>query len=980
MRQRINRSLIGGQQLITASSASGINTVVDAQLNSGASTWPQPATTDPYFNYVPLLLNTTTTNAAQNNTFLDSSTNAFTITRTGTPTQGSVTPYQPSGYWSGYFGATGQYLSVSYSSAFNLIGDFTVECWINCGNLPSTTGSAAQSYERIFSFGNYNAANSFGLEINSNDSSQLRKFFSWYNGTGYPLSSNNAIVPNAWYHLALVRSGTTITFYLNGVSTGTITGASAAVNTSQAFYIATLQGYENDASAAFNGYISNFRICKGVAVYTGAFTPPTAPLAATQSAGTNIAAITGTATSLLTCQSNRFIDNSSNTFTITVNGSASIQAFQPFLQPISYSPIAFGGSGYFGTNGDRLDIATTTAFSFGTGDFTVEGWVYTGTATVCMFDARSGVTATPWVLNVGTGSNTYWYDGTSYTSSVPCVANAWNHVAVSRTSGVLKIFVNGAQGYSNAYTTNLDRTAGLRIGDVVQTGQNWTGYFGQLRIVKGTGVYPSAFTPPTTPLTAISGTSLLTNFTNAGIYDAAWQNNALTVGDAQVSITQYKWGTTSMKFDGTGDYLNIPSSQGLNLGTGSLTVEAWVYLSAMSGDYFIVSSTGVGGGFFGFRSGTDIGYGRTGIAWDYQAASGMVINNWYHVALSRNGTSMRIFVNGSQVGATQTTSQAYDLSTTSTAVGSAGATLYLNGYIQDLRITRGIGRYTANFSVPTAAFPTYGSNILAVDYLVVAGGGGGGSWNAGGGGAGGYLSGTTYSLSTAIAYSVTVGGGGNGGVGGASSTLGNTGSSGSSSIFFSVSTVGGGGGGAYASANPNSGGSGGGAGAYTGVGTGGSGTTGQGFAGGSNNNVASTPPYAGAGGGGAGAVGQSANPGAGGNGVSSSITGTSVTYAGGGGGGGNSGSGAGGTGGGGAGVSGIGTGTAGTANTGGGGGGGGGTSNGPGGAGGSGIIVLRIPSRYTATFSVGLTTTSSTSVTGYTIYNVTNGTGTVTFN
>ena len=79
MRQRINRSLIGGQQLITASSATGINTVVDAQLNSGASTWPQLVTTDPYFNYVPLLLNTNTTNAAQNNTFLDSSTNNFNI-------------------------------------------------------------------------------------------------------------------------------------------------------------------------------------------------------------------------------------------------------------------------------------------------------------------------------------------------------------------------------------------------------------------------------------------------------------------------------------------------------------------------------------------------------------------------------------------------------------------------------------------------------------------------------------------------------------------------------------------------------------------------------------------------------------------------------------------------------------------------------------------------------------------------------------
>jgi hypothetical protein len=161
-----------------------------------------------------------------------------------------------------------------------------------------------------------------------------------------------------------------------------------------------------------------------------------------------------------------------------------------------------------------------------------------------------------------------------------------------------------------------------------------------------------------------------------------------------------------MRFDGTGDYLNIASSQGLNLGTGSFTVEAWVYLNAMSGDYFVASSTGSGGGFFGFRSGTDIGYGRTGIAWDYQIASGMVVNTWYHVAWARNGTSLRIFVNGSQVGTTQTTSQAFDLSTTSTAIGSAGANFYLNGYMQDVRITKGLARYTANFSVPTSTFIT----------------------------------------------------------------------------------------------------------------------------------------------------------------------------------------------------------------------------------------------------------------------------------
>jgi hypothetical protein len=161
-----------------------------------------------------------------------------------------------------------------------------------------------------------------------------------------------------------------------------------------------------------------------------------------------------------------------------------------------------------------------------------------------------------------------------------------------------------------------------------------------------------------------------------------------------------------MKFNGSTDYLTIVSNPALNLSTGSFTVEAWVYLLGMSGDYFVISATGNGGAFFGFTGSTQIGYGRAAVAWDYNIASGVSTGAWYHLAWSRSGTSMRIFVNGNQVGTTQTTSQAYDLTTTSTAVGSQGAIFYLNGYIEDLRITKGVGRYTANFSVPTAAFPT----------------------------------------------------------------------------------------------------------------------------------------------------------------------------------------------------------------------------------------------------------------------------------
>lgn len=270
-----------------------------------------------------------------------------------------------------------------------------------------------------------------------------------------------------------------------------------------------------------------------------------------------------------------------------------------------------------------------------------------------------------------------------------------------------------------------------------------------------------------------------------------------------------------------------------------------------------------------------------------------------------------------------------------------------------------------------------------VQYLIIAGGAGGGS---GGGGAGGYRSSvsgessgrgasaeTPLSLSTGT-YTVTVGAGGVGGsvdVGG-----GIVPTNGASSEFFVTSTGGGKGsraGGDLASV----GGSGGGAAASTANESGAAGTSNQGYDGGAANvNVA---PYATGGGGGAGAVGETpvtANGGNGGAGVSSSITGSAVGRAGGGGGGSYNSGAAVGTASDGGGAGSTGTGSAGDANT--GGGGGGGRSGNVGGAGGSGVVILKYPSLFTATPTVGLLSITNT-IGDYKVTQFTAGTGTVTF-
>jgi hypothetical protein len=106
---------------------SGVLHGVVASLKAAAA-----AATDAFFEYVTLLLNTSATNGAQNNTFLDSSTNNFTVTRNGDTTQGSFNPYMPSGYWSGFFDGTGDYLSTPLGQTPLQLSnsDFTFEAWV----------------------------------------------------------------------------------------------------------------------------------------------------------------------------------------------------------------------------------------------------------------------------------------------------------------------------------------------------------------------------------------------------------------------------------------------------------------------------------------------------------------------------------------------------------------------------------------------------------------------------------------------------------------------------------------------------------------------------------------------------------------------------------------------------------------------------------------------------------------------------------
>jgi Concanavalin A-like lectin/glucanases superfamily len=638
-----------------------------------------------------LLTKTNSINASTNTTFLDSSSNALTITRNGNPTQGSFTPYWPSGYWSGYFDGS-SYLAGPTTSALNFgTGNYTVEFWV----YPATTPSTLDIYL---------SAQSDGTNVFQIGFSPSQYLYS--NADSIRNGTASSIILNQWNHVALVRSGTSVALFSNGTRVGTASN-SLSINLTN-FYVGTYSTSPGNYNAT-NAYISNVRF-SNAAIYNPTlttYTIPTSPLTAIAS------------TSLLTLQDNRFKDNSTNSLAITASGTPKIQAFQPFSPTAAYSTSTYGGSGYFNGSTDylktpisalgALDISNTTTY-------TIEAWVY-WTASAGMRDVwtwggkQTGGPSAYYQLYWDTSSNVLKWEQantssllTTVTTSLTPTLNTWYHIAVVRNGSAITVYANGQSIGTGTYAPNDQQFVELCLGSLYyNTGyiQFFSGYISNFRFVKGTAVYTAAFTPPTTPLTAIANTNFLANFTNAGIYDSTAQTDIITTGTAQVSTTQFKWSPTSMKFNGTSDYLTTPSNPALALRTGDFTVEFWMYpTAAQTGDIIDTRVSGDSANSWCVQlDSTNIHF--TGVGSNYLSYP-YTINTWTHVAYTRVSGSVSVYINGTKYGSSVTLTN--DFTGTVYRIGATFNNFYYAGYIQDLRVTKGLARYTANFTAPTTTF------------------------------------------------------------------------------------------------------------------------------------------------------------------------------------------------------------------------------------------------------------------------------------
>lgn len=654
---------------------------------------------DSLFAYTSLLLTGETFSSPFTAGFIDSSSNNLTITKAGRTTQGTFSPFSLNS-WSGRFNGTTDYLTTPTSSgAFTLSGDFTIECWIytttsNAGAAIVDTRSSATYVDWVYGI--------WGGKLDMVTAG----------GVGVRFTTAETVPVNQWAHIAIVRSGSTISGYINGVKSATTVTYATTLTASGA--ISRIGGGVDPTY--FPGYISNLRIVKGTAVYTASFAVPTEPLTA----------IAGT--SLLVLQDNRFKDNSTNNLALTVAGTPSVQPASPFATNTAWSLSKNGGSIAFSGSSDYLTIPVgTTALQFGSSDFTVEAWVYlTSTAAAQVLLVGQGDNASAagssyvfYVSGTSTNSDLYGVTGGTVASPKP-VVNTWAHVAWVRSGTSFTSYLNGVvvatatvSGSVNVGATTYANSIGAR-GNGANNPLN--GYVSNLRVVKS-AVYTSAFAVPTAPLAAIADTQLLLSGTNAGIFDYSGNGDFIVAGNTTVVTSDRQYGASSLYFDGTGDYIYAAKpSPAYSFGTGNFTVEFWVKplagpVSTYNPAFYAHNGTGSWNTNNGFR----IHHGNVLFADSSQLnfTSAIANNVWTHVAIVRNGTTITAYKNGVANG-TLTVAASMVIGSplnqvalaTSDSADTTGRE-FLNGYIDDFRITNGKARYTSTFTPqPAAEAPT----------------------------------------------------------------------------------------------------------------------------------------------------------------------------------------------------------------------------------------------------------------------------------
>ena len=628
-------------------------------------------------------------------------------------------------------GTGGAGLMFDASSNWYFTGDFTIEWWQYWHE--DQTG-----YGTLY---DCNYATSSNCTIQT--ASGQNKYITYMNGTSSTMTESSAAETGQWYHYALVRNGTAtncVKMYRNGVVTAQMTYTGNAGNN---ISIGIGRSIGQAAHHLDHSSICDFRIVNGDAVYTSTFTPPTEPLTDIAncvllvSPKAIIKDYSGEGATLSRSYSN-------NIYTWDGIGNTSTMPFTPF-DKTEYDPDVTGGSFQFTRS--QSGQLTGTLPTVGTGDFTIQCWIrlkeLTSNSTFFTNSTTSSGPIMQWYLQSASQTISLYGDGSTINSNHKPPINTWIHIALVRdtTAGNVYFYMNGERLWSNAISSNatLDFPlggSGMQIG-CYSSGEFMNGWIADMRIsdvAEYSYSNPSLFPVPTAPLygtdpvSGIDGTTVGDPKLHIGtgkdlrVHDKSQTVPYLNMDGTGLSGegTIAKFGGNSMKFNGVGRYI-IPAETRTTGYDGDLfnlfdedafTIEAWIYVTDNTG-YNTIFHTG--SGTVSDPSFTQWAAQPTGELNYYRSSTKVIASNqseisnntWHHVALTGDGGTLRLFIDGVLKNTVTNAASHYPYAGMDIHIGDrmsgASSVTPFGGYMQDVRITKGLARYTSTFTPPTAA-------------------------------------------------------------------------------------------------------------------------------------------------------------------------------------------------------------------------------------------------------------------------------------
>ena len=385
------------------------------------------------------------------------------------------------------------------------------------------------------------------------------------------------------------------------------------------------------------------------------------------------------------------INSGTSNKAVTVNGNAAASNSQSNF---------YGGSFAFDGTGDYLTAGTSSDYTFGTGDFTVECFVYfNASGSYQDIFSTADYNSTNLSLRRTDSNQLQYYINDSLAgigAGGSMLAGRWYHTAITRNSGTLRLFVDGVVVYSATQTFNLSTSGTFTIGRVPGNALDLNGYIQDLRVYKGVAKYTQNFIPASTDPDILPDTP-------SGV---AYSSNVTAITDGAVA------------FDGSGDYLSIASNADFDFGSGDCTVECFLFISSHSGDKTIIGtwegniswqlSYGVTGS--NDRFGFSMYNGSTTTA-SSSVLSTAYVGRWVHLAGVRNGNTLQIWVNGVLDG-TASFSGSHNAVNTSLIVGGRSSGNQIAGFLSNVHVVKGTALYTSNFTPPTAPITSVANTKL----------------------------------------------------------------------------------------------------------------------------------------------------------------------------------------------------------------------------------------------------------------------------